>query len=462
MKTTLEVIAKVHLKALFRDFRGILLQVRQDVVCYGANHLEQNGRKARKVPKATFAITSLSFLCLCVLSLLASAEIIPEALPEVIELHHASIVQRLRDFPDHASRVEFLRQEKAKESSMFFPKDNAAWGDKVFRSFQPAAITFRWQCTENETGPFCVEISESPDFTDAQTHIAPKDWNKGVWHPYYTLYTYFNSLKIGTRYYWRVLSYDLKQAGNPAACSATQSFTTQDLPPRHICLEHNYPCEGRETNFRDMGGWMTLDGRRVRQGLAFRSAAFDSTSTDTIHPGRIHIGLGDQEFLLNTLKLKSDIDLRSAQETANAPQSPLGSAVQYFPCPVPSYAGAFTADGKAKFGAAFHLLANPDNYPLVFHCVGGADRTATLAIFLNGLLGVSRKDLECDWECTFLPDLPCLQNNCERRCCSLVFRELEKYGTPEDTLAKRIEIYLLDCGVTEEEIRAIRKLYLEP
>ena len=52
---THEHFAKIHLKALFRDFGGSLLQVRQGVVCYDAKHLKQNGPKERKVAKATFA-----------------------------------------------------------------------------------------------------------------------------------------------------------------------------------------------------------------------------------------------------------------------------------------------------------------------------------------------------------------------------------------------------------------------
>lgn len=128
----------------------------------------------------------LAFLVFWI-SLASFAEIIPDALPEIVELHYTSIIQRLRDLPDHASRVEFLRQEKAKGSSIFFQGDTT-WADNVYRRFQPAAVTFKWQCTENEIGPFCVEISENPDFTDAQIHVAPKDWNKGVWHPNYTLY----------------------------------------------------------------------------------------------------------------------------------------------------------------------------------------------------------------------------------------------------------------------------------
>ena len=36
-----------------------------------------------------------------------------------------------------------------------------------------------------------------------------------------------------------------------------------------------------------------------------------------------------------------------------------------------------------------------------------------------------------------------------------------KYGKPGDALQRRIELYLLDCGVTEEEIAAFRSIMLE-
>ena len=59
-----EPFAKVHLKALFRDFGGSLLQVRQGVVNYDAKHLEQNAPKERKVAKATFAKGSVIILAI--------------------------------------------------------------------------------------------------------------------------------------------------------------------------------------------------------------------------------------------------------------------------------------------------------------------------------------------------------------------------------------------------------------
>lgn len=36
-----------------------------------------------------------------------------------------------------------------------------------------------------------------------------------------------------------------------------------------------------------------------------------------------------------------------------------------------------------------------------------------------------------------------------------------KYGKPGDALQRRIELYLLDCGVTEEEIATFRSIMLE-
>lgn len=392
---------------------------------------------------------------------IVSGEIIPSLIVNEVELHHTKIILPLREIPDHKSRVNFIRKEMQKDRSIFFNSDDSSWADNVYRRFRNDTLSFQWECTAGEKGPFNIEISKTEDFSNPLVYIVYKNWSNGVWDSQYRLEAYYNSLEIGTKYYWRVKKYNLNSKENPVVYSPISSFTTQDLPPRHICLEHNYSCEGRATNFRDMGGWTTLDGKKVKQGLLFRSNAFNDTSTDMVHEGRIRIGMADRQFLLETLKLKGELDLRSTSETANATQSVLGPDIAYYQLQMPAYSGAFSDGGKAQVGAAFHILADPKNLPLVFHCVGGADRTATLAIFINGLLGVSQHDLECDWEITFLPDLPCLTRNCKSRCCSLVFHGLEKYGTQEDTLAHKIELYLLECGVTPEEMNRLKKMLLE-
>jgi protein-tyrosine phosphatase len=49
------------------------------------------------------------------------------------------------------------------------------------------------------------------------------------------------------------------------------------------------------------------------------------------------------------------------------------------------------------FAALFHLLAQADAYPLVFHCAGGRDRTGVAAALVLSAVGVSREDILDDY-----------------------------------------------------------------
>ena len=51
-----------------------------------------------------------------------------------------------------------------------------------------------------------------------------------------------------------------------------------------------------------------------------------------------------------------------------------------------------------RLQGVFKLMLDRNNYPLVFHCIAGQDRTAAVAFILNGLLGVAEDDLARDWE----------------------------------------------------------------
>ena len=71
--------------------------------------------------------------------------------------------------------------------------------------------------------------------------------------------------------------------------------------PRIVCLEG---C----TNFRDLGGYHTADGRRVRHGLVFRSAHLGGlTQADR----QVIAGLG----------VRTVVDLRGLSEAAETPHA---------------------------------------------------------------------------------------------------------------------------------------------
>ena len=95
---------------------------------------------------------------------------------------------------------------------------------------------------------------------------------------------------------------------------------------------------------------------------------------------------------------------------------------------------------------------------------GGADRTGSLAYVLLGALGVARHDIETDWESTFYPDIPDDINEADPefwRRESHFTDGIATYGEEGDTWQRRCELYLLDCGITKEEIARLREILLE-
>ena len=116
--------------------------------------------------------------------------------------------------------------------------------------------------------------------------------------------------------------------------------------------------------------------------------------------------------------------------------------------------------------ANFRVFCDPVNYPVYFHCIGGADRTGALAYVLNGILGVSRREIEGDWESTFYPNIPGGEEGTDSD--NHVWNSewhfnlgFARYGINGDSWNRRIELYLLDCGITADEIEDFRSIMLE-
>jgi len=153
------------------------------------------------------------------------------------------------------------------------------------------------------------------------------------------------------------------------------------------------------SNVRDLGGWPTTDGRRVRFGLVFRAASL-STLTDADVAALIEIGL------------RTVCDLRGEQEQQAAPsrmsgvtthalsiEPSLGASVR----DVASQPGAtsehilvllrraytaYALDWSHRYRGLFELLLHADAPPLLFHCSAGKDRTGFGAALILTALGV--------------------------------------------------------------------------
>ncbi len=197
-------------------------------------------------------------------------------------------------------------------------------------------------------------------------------------------------------------------------------------------------------NLRDMGGWKGLGGYRLRKGLILRSAHLQSIKDPTAFRVRFEV--------------KTDLDLRTSKETAKlGGKSPLGGDVALVNRSAPAYEAFGKEDGMKYFKELFPLFLDRANYPIVFHCAKGADRTGSIAFLLQGLLGVSEHDQAIDWELTafFNPNPK--------------FRDPDRYdklvalieGHAGGTWTEKFVSYAHACGISDAEIATFRNIMLE-
>jgi protein-tyrosine phosphatase len=196
--------------------------------------------------------------------------------------------------------------------------------------------------------------------------------------------------------------------------------------------------------------------------MAYRGQGLNDNSLTGDVPGENRLTVEDVKYLTGVLGIRTDLDLRDDGETAGMKESPLGAGVKFIQCSSQCYRGIFRDDGKKAMAANFRVFCRRENYPIYFHCIGGADRTGSLAYVMNGVLGVDRHELETDWESTFYPNIPDANPDPGFWCRESHFNDgFGKYGKDGDSWNRRIELYLLDCGVTKDEIEAFRSIMLE-
>jgi protein-tyrosine phosphatase len=162
-------------------------------------------------------------------------------------------------------------------------------------------------------------------------------------------------------------------------------------------------------NVRDLGGLVTVDGKRVRRGLVFRAAALDHATDDDV-------------AILATLGLNRIFDLRADRERSHTrPAWQDATRVRIWKRNYAGNAGDLLArlreagDGDPDLhgammdayrriareqapaiAAIFTALAQGEA-PLLFHCAVGKDRTGAVAALLLAVLGVSFDEVIADY-----------------------------------------------------------------
>ena len=276
------------------------------------------------------------------------------------------------------------------------------------------------------------------------------------------------NLFVNTQYYWKVVAGDLE--------SKPATFTTGDYP-RWISARPLY-------NVRDLGGYMTDSGKRVKQGLIFRGGEITNQSWNehlkTNSPESKKVFIEDMGMMDGL-----EIDLRKQSGNEREPSNVYTSCgfagedevygnvvIGYENIEIGSYHNTIN-NNRNEIKEIFEKFAEADQHHVYFHCYGGADRTGTIAFLLNGLLGVSYTDLVIDFELTSYSSI----NNEHIRSHlrdhqydhwrqlidALKSNTTNNYSwNEEETVKENVEEFLtLACGISDTTINKIRNIMLE-
>ncbi|MBK7724563.1 MAG: tyrosine-protein phosphatase [Dehalococcoidia bacterium] len=167
---------------------------------------------------------------------------------------------------------------------------------------------------------------------------------------------------------------------------------TTGVPERHLSLEG---C----TNFRDLGGYRTADGRTTRWRTLFRSGDPSLMTTEDMERVR-------------ALGISTVLDFRSGSSIRLLVGTLSREARSYWPLafepewvdqdllarwPEASLSYMRHPSARAQLKAGIDALAGESSLPAVFHCSQGKDRTGMFAAIVLGVLGVLESDIAADF-----------------------------------------------------------------
>lgn len=232
---------------------------------------------------------------------------------------------------------------------------------------------------------------------------------------------------------------------------------------------------GNIDNIRDIGGKVTEDGITISYGRVFRSPGITKTE----------INSDGVDVLVNELGIKTEIDFRvetyeSCHESININHC----IIQPFDCLCPGLNENFPFTQTYKNGMrnALMLFTEKENYPIDFHCLGGADRTGTFAFILEGLLGVDYETICVDYELTsfykgrrwrsnivkdgdnyYFDDSGVMSTDSLLSTLGKTYKHiLNTYGTGDNKFSSAVAKYLKTVfELTDENIAAIKRNILQ-
>ena len=201
-------------------------------------------------------------------------------------------------------------------------------------------------------------------------------------------------------------------------------------------------------NTRDLGGW-ACDGGKVKYGMLVRGG----------EPNEV-----DKDLMVDQVGIRTELQLLPKSEARHT-YSAWG--IDFFANPEEASSVTYSLSNKYLWKFFLQVVFDSVSHdkPVYFHCGIGADRTGTIAVMLEALLGVSQSDIDKDYELTNFfvvsPTYPRRRNVDMYKNYINQIKNVPLVGGLSDTFANHAISFAVSLGFTAEEINAYRNACID-
>ena len=301
----------------------------------------------------------------------------------------------------------------------------------------PEPINLAWNFTP-EAGKtvsrYDIMVGKEADLSDGYVIKGTANANLDVYNSY-----------LGDNYFKVIANY----SDNTTDSSKIMKYKVENVYPRNLKIDGM-------TNCRDMGGARLLeDGGYIRQGLIYRTSGTNSWGngravvTDTITSA-------GKEELLTRLGCKTEININNSGSNQVGVENFVDAYMYYDGGKHHMYRNT------EPLKRVFHALAQPENYPVFYHCRIGTDRTGFVAIMLSALLGVSENDIYQDYLFSNFGNIQEKRYIGDKAGRDNILKYMDDLKTyPGEKLQNKCYNFLLSIGIPAEELDSIIEILTE-
>ena len=315
------------------------------------------------------------------------------------------------------------------------PEANYPDGSKHLSDPEPVNLAWEFNAASGKTvSTYDVKVGQKADLSDGYVIKGTSNQSLDVYNSF-----------LGDNYFQIIANY----ADGSKDESAIQKYKVDDVYPRNLKIDGM-------TNCRDMGGGRELvDGGHIKQGLIYRTS---STSSWAYGRGDVPdtITTAGKEVLFNQLGCVTEVNVNNS-----------GSSVQGIKNYVEAYmwydSGKHHLYRNAEpIKTVFHALADPDNYPLFYHCRIGTDRTGLCAILISGLLGVPENLIYQDYLFSNFGNIQEKRYIGEKAGRDNILNYINDLKAfPGEKFHNKVYNYLLSIGIPANELNNIIDILVE-